>query len=283
MSASPSEAGFSAVEVVVGTVVLSIVMVMTYLIGTTLVKQAVTGAGTGVAAETGQSQMATIEQYLRGAISPDNAKIEYAASGLDPCGSGSAPSHATAVQYADDYFLELCSAPSNKTTCTSGNINNQNTSCPHLYLIFVDGSTCRTAYNQCTLKVVDLTATSPSKPTMFTSTTFRCPSSCRSDLSSSASYTVNGTTYAAYSPGGLTYKAGGATPAFPYLFGYYTGTYDSSNPTTNQWSGSGLSSVLLAHLDLQTLAVPVAPATSTQRYTEISDAVWLTGNAVPPT
>lgn len=272
MTAGGREAGFSTAEVVIGTVVLAIVMAMTYAIATTMVRTAVAGTGKGVAAETGQSQLAIIEQYLRGAISPNNAKVEYEATGLDPCGSASAPSPTTAVQAAYDYYLELCSAPSNKTACTSSNVTSQNTSCPHLYVVFVDGSTCTSSLNQCTLKVVDLSATSPSKPTVFSATTFRCTSSCRSDLSSSASSTT-----------GLTYEASGTSPSFPYLFGYYTGTYNPGSPSSNLWSGSGLASILVAQLDMQTLATPVAKATSTQRYTELSDAVWLAGAATPGT
>lgn len=272
MSSRESEGGFSAVEVVVGSVVLAIVMAMTYAIATTMVRTAVAGTGKGMAAETGQSQLATIEQYLRGAISPNNAKIEYEAAGLDPCSSSTAPSATTAVQAAYDYYLELCSAPSNKTACTSSNVNSQNTSCPHLYVIFVDKTTCTSSLNQCTLKIVDLSATSPSTPTVLSATTFRCTSTCQSDLSSSASSTS-----------GLSYEANGASPTFPYLFGYYTGTYDPGSPSSNHWSGTGLASVLLAHLDMQTLAIPVAKATSTQHYTELSDAVWLAGAATPGT
>ena len=253
-----SEGGFSLPEVIVGMTVLLVVMSMTYLIATQLVKQAVVGAATGVSSETAQSQVVILEQYLHGAVSPANAQTEYPS--LSPC-SG-APSSTTAVQYAYDYFLELCTARPSAVACTAGTLTSANTSCPQLYLLTVDSSSCASSYNKCTLKVQNLSASGT--PTVFTSTIFRCASTCRDDLGS-------GTTPPS------THEKHSASPAFPYLFTYY------SSDGTTQLDGSSASGVQSVHLDLQMLNVPTALASGTQSYTEISDAVWLAGAATPQT
>ena len=265
-AADVPEDGFTVVEVVVACMMMAIVMTMTYLIATTMVKQTVQGAAAGVSSETAQAQMATIDGYLRGAVSPANAQFVYGISSL--CTStlpgGASPTSSTAVQEAYDYYLVLCAAPprSSAYSCTSANAATSATSCPHLYLLYVSSSSCSGTYNQCTLAIKDLTVSST--PTVFSSTLFRCSSTCRSDLGSTGALPSS-------------HEAGGASPSFPYLFTYY----DSSG--TTQLTGSTTSAVQSIHVDMQVLNSPPARARATQTYTEMTDGVWMAGAATPQT
>ena len=265
MSAHGPEEGFTVVELVVACMMMAIVMTMTYLIATTMVKQTVQGAAAGVSAETAQSQMATIDGYLRGAMTPANAQ---AINGVNSCtgtlpGGGSVNT-STAVQEAYDYFLVLCSAPprSSGLTCTSANATSAATACPHLYLLYVSSSSCTTSYNECTLKIKDLTVSST--PTVFSSTLLRCTSACRGDLGSTSALPS-------------AHEASGASPTFPYLFAYY------KSDGTTQTDGSTLSLVQSVHADMEILNSPPVIATSTQGYTEMTDGVWMAGAATPQT
>lgn len=266
MTRHPSESGTSLVEVLLASLVLAIVISMTYVIATTLVKQVSNGTATGVSAETAQTQMVVFEQYLNGAITPANADTE---TGLSSLCSGTGIVSTQAVQDSYDYALELCSAPFDRISCTSANQNSSNTSCPQLFLMYVDPSTCSSA-GQCTFKIMDLATTPPS--VVYTATTFRCPSTCKSDLetvSSAGAITPPTNT-------GSGHLGNGSTPTFPYLFTFYDST------GTNQVSGTSPASIQSIHLDTQALNVPVSPVSSAQKYTEISDGVWLTGAAAPP-
>lgn len=261
MRGESREAGNTLAELMVATTVLLIVVTMTYLIVTVVVKQVVTGTATGVAAETAQSQIVTIDDYLRGAISPASADAEYGISGI----CSAAPSSTTAVQQAYDYLLELCSArPSSTTSCTAANESSTQTACPQLYLIYLDKATCTTA-GRCALKVVDLSVSSA--PLTFSSTLFRCPSgtnSCQADLVTESSL-----------PGTVTVPSGheASTTGFPYLFSYF----DSSG--TTQLSGATTSTIQSVHVDMQALNNPTSPVSTSQKYTEITDGIWLTNAA----
>ena len=253
------EAGFSMVEMAVATAVLAVVMVMVFFSATQVVRITVRGTANGVAAETAQLQMTVLEQYLRGAISPANAAVEYPAVSPQPCSSPPV-SPSTAVQYAYDYQLQFCSAPARPLACTSATVNTAGSECPQWYLVSVDStpSSCALS-NQCTLKVQDLSATG--SPVVWQSTILRCPSTCRSDLGSST--TANE-------------EANGTNPSSPYLFAYF-------NSAGAQIKGSSTTSIQSIALDLQDLALPAARANTTQTYTELSDTVWLAGAAAPQT
>ena len=261
-----TEDGFTVVELVVACMMLSIVMTMTYLIATTMVKQTVQGAASGVSSETAQAQMATVDGYLRGAVSPANAQFVYGISSLctGTLPGGASVTSSTAVQEAYDYYLLLCSAPPRSAAygCTSANAATTATSCPHLYLLYASSSSCSAGYNECTLAIKDLTV--GSSPTVFSATAFRCTSTCRSDLGSTSALPSS-------------HEASGASPSFPYLFTYYDST------GTTQVTGSSTSSVQSIHIDMQVLNSPPARATSTQSYTEMTDGVWMAGAATPQT
>ncbi|MDE3086766.1 MAG: hypothetical protein KGJ77_08365 [Acidobacteriota bacterium] len=266
MSARPTEDGFTVVELVVACMMMAIVMTMTYLIATTMVKQTAQGTAAGVSSETGQSQMATIDGYLRGAMTPTTAQFVYGVSGLctGTLPGGSSANSSTAVQEAYDYYLVLCSAPprSPSLTCTAADAGSTATSCPQLYVLDVRSDSCTAAVNACTLEIRDLSVSS--RPAIFTSSVFRCTSTCRSDLGSTTSL-----------PAG--HEANGAAPAFPYLFTYY------KSDGTTQIDGSTLSLVQSVHVDLQVLSAPPARATGTQAYTEMTDGIWMAGAATPQT
>lgn len=259
MKREAPEAGFTLVEVTVATAILAVVMVMVFFSATQVVKTTVRGTANGVASVTAQSQMTALEQYLRGAVSPLNAALEYPAVSPQPCASPPV-SASTAVQYAYDYRLQLCSAPARPQACTSANVGTAGSECPQWYLVSVDSSasTC-TRTNQCTLKVQDLSVTG--SPVVWQSTVFRCPAACRSDLGSSA--TTNE-------------EANGTNPSSPYLFAYF-------NSTGAQIQGSSTTSIQSVTLEEQVLALPAPPAASQQTYTDLSDTVWLTGAAAPQT
>lgn len=251
-------------EVLLASLVLAIVISMTYVIATTLVKQVSNGTATGVSAETAQTEMVVFEQYLNGAITPSNADTE---TGLTSLCNGATQTQA--VQDSYDYALELCTAPFDRISCTSANQASTNTSCPQLFLMYVDSSTC-TSSGQCTFKILDLATNPPS--VVYTATTFRCPSTCQSDLE-----TVTST--GAITPptnAGSGHLGNGATPMFPYLFTFY------DNTGTHQVDGTSPASIQSIHLDTEALNIPVSPVSSAQKYTEISDGVWLTGAATPP-
>lgn len=260
-----AEGGFTLTEMAVALMVLGIVIAMTYGIATTLVKQVASGTATGAGAETAQQQVVVLEQYLNGAITPANADTE---SGLTSLCSGTGISSTRAVQSAYDYALELCTAPFNRNACTSSNQSSLNTSCPQLYLLYVDKATCTTS-GQCMFKILDVTA---SASVVYTWPVFRCSTVCQSDLP-----TVSGT-------GGITppvnetlgHLGNTATPGFPYLFTFYDGT------GTHQVDGSTPSAIQSVHFDAEALNVPVSPIFSAQKFTEITDGVWLTGAATPP-
>jgi prepilin-type N-terminal cleavage/methylation domain-containing protein len=253
------EAGFSLVELAVATAVLGVVMVMVFFSATQVVRTTVRGTANGVAAETAQSQMTSLEQYLRGAISPVNAAVEYPAVSPQPCANAPV-SASTAVQYAYDYQLQLCSAPARPLACTSATVSTVGSECPQWYLVSVDSSPASCVKsNQCTLKVQDLSVTG--SPVVFQSTVLRCPATCRSDLGSST--TSNEQAY-------------GTSPSSPYLFAYF-------NSAGSQIKGSSTTSIQSVTLDFQVLALPAPPAGATQTFTELSDTVWLTGAAAPQT
>jgi type II secretory pathway pseudopilin PulG len=266
VSARDREDGFTVVELVVACMMMTIVMTMTYLIATTMVKQSVQGTAAGVSSETGQSQMATIDGYLRGAMTPTTAQFVYGVSGLctGTLPGGTTTSSSTAVQEAYDYYLVLCTAPprSSTLTCTAANAASSATSCPQLYLLYVSSSSCTTTVNECMLKIRDLTVSSD--PTVFSSTVFRCTSTCRSDLGSTTSLPS-------------AHEASGASPAFPYLFTYF------KSDGTSQTDGSVSSLIQSIHVDMQVLTAPPAQASSTQAYTEMTDGVWMAGAATPQT
>ena len=266
MTAQAPEDGFTVVELVVATMMMAIVLTMTYLIATTMVKQTVQGAAAGVSSETGQSQMATIDGYLRGAMTPTTAQFVYGIASLctGTLPGGASASSSTAVQEAYDYYLVLCTAPprSASLTCTAANAASAATSCPQLYLLDVRSGSCTASVNACTLEIRDLSVTS--RPTVFSSSVFRCTSTCRSDLGSTTSL-----------PAG--HETSGAAPAFPYLFTYY------KSDGTTQTDGSTLSLVQSVHVDMQVLSAPPAQATATQAYTELTDGIWMAGAATPQT
>lgn len=246
-----SDEGFTLVESAVASTILIIVLLMTYMIGTTVVKTAVQGTRSGVAAETAQSQVAVLEQYLQGAITPAGAATEYP-SVSNLCTGGSQ----NAVQAAYDYQLELCTAPSSHVTCSSSNSTSTGTQCPQLYEIKV--ASCSATNSECNLEIQDMSVNvNGVNPIIWTLSTFRCPSACQSDVTTPA------------------YQGNGASPSFPYLFQYYDST------GTTQWNGSSPSSIQSVHLDLENLTSSPSETVSTQAYTEIDEAVWLTGAAAP--
>jgi prepilin-type N-terminal cleavage/methylation domain-containing protein len=260
-----AESGFTLTEMAVALMVLAIVMTMTYAIATTLLKQTASGTATGVSAEAAQSQMVVLEQYLNGAITPANADTE---TGLSSLCSGTGISSTQAVQTAYDYALELCTAPFDRNSCTSSNQSSLNTSCPQLYLLYVDKTTCTTS-GQCTLKILDLSTSTPSA--VSTWGLFRCSTACQSDLETVSSSGV-------VTPPvneGLGHLGNGTTPSFPYLFTFYDST------GTHQVDGSTPSAIQSIHFDAEALNVPASPIFSAQKYTEITDGVWLTGAATP--
>ncbi|MHB8680491.1 MAG: PulJ/GspJ family protein [Acidimicrobiales bacterium] len=247
------EEGFSLTELALSFMVMAIVIAMTYMIGAQLVKNSVHGAVGGVAGETAQSQVVQLEQYLRGAITPTNAAIEYP-SVSNLC-SGAPAGSSTAVQVVDDYQLELCTAPANSTSCTSSNATSQDTACPQLYMIEVDSNTCSTTWGECTLKIIDESVTvNGVNPVVWSTTTLRCDSTCQGDLGT---------------------KQNGTPSAVPLLFTYY-----DSTGTTKTYTPSLVQSI---KVDMEELAAPPARATQTQIYTEITDTVWLAGAATPLT
>ncbi|MHB8438067.1 MAG: PulJ/GspJ family protein [Acidimicrobiales bacterium] len=249
------EGGYTLVELMVSMMVLAIVITMTWFIANQLVKISVHGTINGQAAEAAQSQIGILDQYLRGAISPTNAATEY--PGISNLCSGGPGGSGTALQSANDYQLELCTAPQSPTACTSGNAASAYTACPQLYLITVDSTTCSTSYGECTVEIKDMTVSS--NPVVWSLATFRCPSTCQSDLGSPKN------------------EGNGASPSYPYLLTYYDST------GTNQVTGTNVSVVQSVHLDLEVLASPPAPVTASQIFTEISDSVWLPGAATPGT
>jgi hypothetical protein len=255
------QSGASLTEVLLASTVLMVVMAMTYVIATTMARQVATGTASGVSVEAAQTQMVVFEQYLNGAITPADADT---ATGLSSLCSGTGVSANQAVQSAYDYALELCTAPFDKNACTSSNSTALDTACPQLYLLYVDKSTCTVA-GQCTFEILDLSVPSPA--VVYTSPTFRCPSTCQSDLDA---VSISGDT--ATISGGQ--EGNGSHPSFPYLFTYY-------NSAGGQVSGASPSSITSVHFDAETLSVPVSPVVSAQKYTEISDGVWLTGAATP--
>lgn len=259
MKAHDEQAGFTLVEVTVATAILTVVMVMVFFSATQVVKITVRGAANGVASLTAQSHMTTLEQYLRGAVSPVNAALEYPGVSPQPCASPPVSS-STAVQYAYDFRLQLCSAPARSQACTSTTVNRTGSGCPQWYLISVDStaSTC-TRINQCTLAIQDLSVTG--SPVVWQSTVYRCPSICQVDLGSSA--TANE-------------EANGTTPSSPYLFTYF-------NSAGTQIKGSSTTGIQSVMLEEQVLALPAGAASAQQSYTDLSDTVWLTGAAAPQT
>jgi prepilin-type N-terminal cleavage/methylation domain-containing protein len=260
------ERGFTLTEMAVSLMVLMIVMTMTYVIATTLVKQVANGTSTGASAEAAQSQMVVFEQYLDGAITPTNADAE---TGLSSLCSASGVGANQAVQDSYDYALELCTAPFDRNSCSSSNQSSLSTSCPQLFLLYVDKTTCTTA-GQCTFKIVDLATSSPS--VVYSAQTFRCPATCQSDLETVSS---NGAITAPNNSGN-GHEGNGTAPSFPYLFTFFDST------GTHQVDGTSSAAIQSIHLDLEALNVPVSPVSSAQRYTEINDGVWLTGAATPP-
>jgi prepilin-type N-terminal cleavage/methylation domain-containing protein len=253
------EAGFTMIEVAVASAILAVVMVMVFFSATQVVKTTIRGTANGVASVTAQSQMTALEQYLRGAVSPANAALEYPTVSPQPC-AGPPVSASTAVQYAYDYQLQLCSAPARPQACTSANVNAAGSECPQWYLVSVDSSatTC-TRVSQCTLKVQDLSVTG--SPVVWKSTVYRCPTACQGDLGSSTS---------------TNEEANGVSPATPYLFAYF-------NSAGTQIKGSSTTSIQSIAVEEQVLAIPAPPTASMQTYTDLSDTVWLTGAAAPQT
>jgi hypothetical protein len=247
------------VEVTVATAILAVVIVMVFFSATQVVRVTIRGTANGVASVTAQSNMTALEQYLRGAVSPLNAALEYPGISPQPCASPPV-SASTAVQYAYDYQLQLCSAPARPQACTSTTVNTAGSECPQWYLVSVDASASScTRSNQCTLKIQDLSVSG--SPVVWRSTVYRCASACRGDLGSSA--TANE-------------EANGVSPSSPYLFAYF-------NSAGTQIKGSSITSIQSITLEEQVLALPAPPASSPQTYTDLSDTVWLTGAAAPQT
>lgn len=245
------ESGYTLIELTVSMTVMLIVVAMTYMIGAQVVKTAVHGTINGQAAETAQTQVSQLEQYLQDAVIPNSLLTEYPTiSNL--CSGG--PSSTSAVQAAYDFQLELCTSPSRAASCTSGLASTPNSACPQLYLISVNSSSCSTAFDRCTLQVQDESVTvSGSHPVVWSLASFRCTSTCRGDLGNGAG----------------NEEASGVSP----LFTYYNGT--------TQVTGATVSSVKSVKLDLQNLSSPAKPSGTNEIYTEISDTVFLTGAATP--
>ncbi|MHB8330159.1 MAG: PulJ/GspJ family protein [Acidimicrobiales bacterium] len=167
-----------------------------------------------------------------------------------PCSAASG-----AVVSAQDYALEICAVPppspnSQAASCTSSNFAGPATTCPQLYQISIDPTSC-SPLDQCTLEVQNLTVTK--NPTVFTFTDFRCNSACLYDIQHTTGHEGNG-----------------ASPSFPYLFTYY----DSNGA---QIDGSTPSAVRSVQLDLEALTLPANPGRP--QWTEIRDTVWLAGAA----
>lgn len=254
------EQGFTLAELAVATTVLGVVIMMTFFTATEVVKLSVRGTAKGVAAEIAQSQVVVLEQYLRGAISPANAAIEYpAVTPTAPCSSAPVSS-SLAVQYAYDYQLQLCSAPAHANGCTSANVNSQGSGCPQWYLISVSTSpsTCA-SNNQCKLQIQDLSITG--SPIVWHADSFRCNSTCQADVGSDPTNNE---------------QKNGASPAFPYLFSYY-------NASSALIKGNDNNHIQSVWLDMQVVSTPAGPTQNAQIYTELRDTVWLTGAATPQT
>ncbi len=256
MTREDHEAGFTLTEVVIASMVFSILVTMTFFTATQIVRLAVRGTAKGTTAETAQSRMATLEQYLQDAVSPTSAAAEYQAAGVtSPAPCSGAASSGTAVQSFSDYQLELCTAPPRSATCTQANVDQVGSGCPQLYSISVDPSQCSSS-NQCTLEIEDMSVAGT--PVVWENSAFRCPSHCQADAKTSGELAL------------------GSPPSFPYLFTYYSvsgGNLTELTPdsTPSTWLPSNVGYITL---DVETAATSTA-ASSQPIYTELRDSAWI--------
>ena len=254
MSEDSADSGFTLVEVMVALLVFTVVLSMVSVSIVGMTRLTIHGTATGMSAETAQSQMQTIEQYLRSAVTPANAAVEYPQLSPSPCGGAG-----NAVQQAYDYSLELCAAPPRADPCTAANwqSNPAGSACPQLYELAVAGQGSCSTDNVCTLSIQDLSVTG--SPVVWQTSAFRCPSSCQADLGTGSGHQ----------------EQNGADPPFPYLFSYY-------GANGAQVTGATPSAVQSIEIDMQILVAPVG-GNDNKTYTELRDTVWLAGASSPST